>query len=223
MSAGALSPPPHPFTAPGLCYRRWPGSSPSLINKHTFKFSCKPLHKGRMSFLCSCSPSFFVFFECICVFVRGSEWAWVKSKFTQLTLTMLMFGSKARTWPRCQFTSAAACGEEREGRWPIVAGQWHSLVWTVDPLKDKLGLKFMLWLVLSKEKTGIRLQSCSRVDWNMFHNKKFRKNPKLQSTIPFLLIHAQSMSINFFSSLHKTHPNKKKTWVVKARGFGSAL
>lgn len=71
-------------------------------------------------------PLFFV--EGLCVFVQGSEWARVKSKFTQLTLTMLMFGSKARTWPHCQFTSSQACGEEQDGHWPAETGQWHSLV-----------------------------------------------------------------------------------------------
>lgn len=45
--------------------------------------------------------------KCLC---EAIEWAWLQSKFTQLTLTMLMFGSKARTWPRCQFVSAVVFG-----------------------------------------------------------------------------------------------------------------
>lgn len=83
-----------------------------------------------------CSQFIFFVAECLCVFVWRSEWARVKSKFTQLTLTMLMFGSKARTWPPSQFTSAQACGEESEGRWPTRAEQWHSLVWTFGPRID---------------------------------------------------------------------------------------
>lgn len=68
--------------------------------------------------------------KCLCVIMCESEWAWAKSKFTYLTQTMLMFGSKARTWPY-QFTSLQACGEEREDRWPTGTRQWHSLVWTL--------------------------------------------------------------------------------------------
>lgn len=45
---------------------------------------------------------FFFFFplvKCLCALVWRTEWAQAKNKFTHLTLTMLMFGSKARTWP----------------------------------------------------------------------------------------------------------------------------
>lgn len=78
-----------------------------------------PQKRGKLVFFCMLRTV--NLFLCLCVLVWRSEWARVKSKFTQLTLTMLMFGSKARTWPRCQFTSAEACGEEREGRWPTGA------------------------------------------------------------------------------------------------------
>ena len=138
MSEGALSPLlihllPLVYVTDGD-----PRSSPSLINKHTFWFPRKLPTRGSSSFCVLAVHLFFFFFflsfftplpvECLCVLVRGSEWARVKSKFTQLTLTMLLFGSKARTWPRCQFTSVEGCGEEsrreerrgeqREGRWP---------------------------------------------------------------------------------------------------------
>lgn len=65
-----------------------------------------------------CSPFIFFIFslvKCLCVLVWRAEWARAKSKFTHLTLTMLMFGSKARTWPLCTNSHPSKLGE-RTGR-----------------------------------------------------------------------------------------------------------
>lgn len=65
-----------------------------------------------------CLPFIFFIFslvKCLCVLVWRAEWARAKSKFTHLTLTMLMFGSKARTWP-LYTNSHPSKLEERTGR-----------------------------------------------------------------------------------------------------------
>lgn len=72
----------------------------------------------RIAFWYACSLSFFFLsplVKCLCALVWRTEWAQAKSKFTHLTLTMLMFGSKARTWP-LYTNSHPSKLEERSGR-----------------------------------------------------------------------------------------------------------